>query len=1235
MKKNALIAFLAFLFAPLFSHGQGLGSVVGRVTDPAGAAVAGAQVTATQEGTGFSRSAMSDPEGLYVIPSLQPAIYNLTVEAKGFSTSKESGVTLLADQTLTVNVSVKLGVTTEVVTVTGNALQVDTATSTLKQVIEQQRISELPLNGRNAAQLTLLVAGAVNSPNGGADQGATKTFPGAVTYSANGARQDTISYQLDGGNYVDEYTNVNQPFPFPDALQEFSVQTSNYSAEYGENAGGVVNVITKSGTNSFHGDAFEFVRNPAFNAQNFFATPTTPDRVKRNQYGGTLGGPIIHDKTYFFAGYQRTAFRNLVLGSSRVVGQTDISNFLSPKTAACPTCGAPTLAATGPAGALDPGVATLLGIDPTTGTYLGSSAKFSLAGPIPAGSNPTAPFSKPDIENFDSGMGRIDHSIGKNDRITARYEYDRFTKAPVFNPVLLVAYTDATFSIVAQNALIHEAHIFSPRLINDFRMSFSREVSTRGPSPNAVNLTAFQTAPLPFEPKPSAIQGIGVQGGFNFGDNPTGLFIRNNFTYADDVSWERGKHDIHFGGMMEWSQVDLKNQFNQPGIVNFCTQDTYHIQGFPNGQPAALPTYDNFLAGTMCDGGPAGNGYAFQQGAGEFKANRDKFSGLYVQDNYHVSRRLTLNLGLRYEPALPWSDNGNRWAQVNLVAMAADQVSRVYPNAPPGIFFSGQNGIPGDPGMPKNALNSNLKGFAPRMGFAYDLFGDGRTSLRGGAGIFYDSRAMGMLSNRYVDEWPFSPQFILSTAGNSAPTPGSTAGSFSDPLCTQAATQAALNCSGAQATSYPTFPSPFPAPTNFAYNPPFNQIAVTYDPSGNYHVPTTYEWNLTVERQLPSNILFRVAYVGSRSLHILETQYYNAGVPCSDPGSNVTSCNGKANIGVANLTVCEATGGTFSTCVANTSTAKFKANTFSTTVQADINDINSSYHSLQTSVEKRMSHGFTILANYTYSKSLDDLPFGEGVSGFDTGYSALPLNNPNRHQFDYGPSSFDHTHVFAGSYVWQSPSLRSSGSLIHHLFGDYELGGIISAASGRPITVLQGTELSGTGIGNDRGTYCTGNGVSTDICTANVSPYSQNTCGTTVNCVSWLNLAAFEPTKVPCPPGAPAPCAAGKTENNPAVFGTFGNIGKNVFRLPRTANWDVQVAKNIAISERWRLQIRAEYFNVLNHPTFAPESISTGAVNGTDQISSFDKLSSSSFGTFRAGQAGDPRVAQLAAKIFF
>jgi hypothetical protein len=441
-----------------------------------------------------------------------------------------------------VNLKLLVGTANETVVVQGDAAHVDTSTSTIGQVVEGERVTGLPLNGRNVAQLVLTVPGAVNAPNGGADQGATKTFPSAVTYSTNGSRQAQISYQLDGGNYVDEYTNVNQPFPFPDALEEFSVQTSNYTAQYGQNAGAVVNVITKSGTNSYHGDAFWFVRNPAFNAQNYFATPTTRDQIKRNQFGGTFGGPIVHEKVFFFAGYQRTAFRNVVLGSSRVVGQSDITNFLAPS-ASCSGCGGPF----GAAGILDPAVAAMLGVDPKTGAYLGSSAKFSLDGPIPSGSNPTLPFTKPDIENFDSGMGRLDYSIKQNDKLTARYEYDRFTKEPVFNPLALVTYTDATFSIIAQNALLHETHVFSHSLINDFRFSYSREVSHRGPGSTAVNVSAFGV-PLPYQPKPAAIQGIGVQGGFSFGDNPTGLFTRNNFTWSDDVSVLKGKHDLRFGG---------------------------------------------------------------------------------------------------------------------------------------------------------------------------------------------------------------------------------------------------------------------------------------------------------------------------------------------------------------------------------------------------------------------------------------------------------------------------------------------------------------------------------------------------------------------------------------------------------------------------------------------------------------------------------------------------------------
>ena len=1179
MKARIALPSLALLLFTLHSHAQGLGSIVGTLTDSSGASVASAEVTVTQTGTGFSRETTSNADGYFVLSSLSPADYTLAVKAQGFRSMRQT-LTLLANQTLTANLQLAVGAESQTIVVEGYSARVDTSTSTLAQVVEQERVTGLPLNGRNVAQLVLTVPGAVNAPNGGADQGATKTFPSAVTYSTNGSRQAQISYQLDGGNYVDEYTNVNQPFPFPDALEEFSVQTSNYSAQYGQNAGAVVNVVTKSGTNSYHGDAFWFVRNPAFNAQNYFATPTTHDQIKRNQFGGTIGGPIVHEKLFFFAGYQRTEFRNLILGSSKVVGKSDISNFLSAPSASCSTCGGPF----GTAGTIDPAVATMLGIDPATGAYLGSSAKFSLYGAIPTGSNPTVPFTKPDIENYDSGMGRLDYSIGRSDRLTGRYEYDRFTKDPVFNPLALVTYTDATFSIVAQNALLHETHLFSKSLINDARFSFSREVSTRGPSPNAVSVAAFGV-PMPFEPKPAAIQGIGVQGGFSFGDNPTGLFTRNNFTWSDDISWQKGAHDLRFGGSIERSHVDLNNQFNQPGIFGFGTQDNYLFGGKSFG------TYQLFLAGILSDGSGTGNGYALQQGAGEFKNNRNTFAGLYIQDNYHATRRLILNLGLRYEPALPWSDTGNRWAQVNLTGMAANVASKVYPNAPPGIFFASQNGIPSDRGMPTNALNPSLKGFAPRVGFAYDLSGDGKTSIRGGMGIFYDSRVMGMLSNRFVDEWPFSPQFILSTSGNSAPSPGSTAGSFSDPLCTQPTTKATLKCSGSQASSYPKFPSPFPAPTNFPYSPPFNQIAVTYDPSGTYHVPTEYEWNLTVERQLGEKMVGRAAYVGLHSINILETQNYNPGA---------VNNTGKASTGSTNLLVNSASGG------------KFGTNTFST-VQADINDIQANYNSMQLSLERRVEHGITALVNYTYSKSLDDLPFGEGVSGFDTGYSALPIGNPLRHQFDYGPSSFDHAHVFTVSYAWRTPSLKNSSAWARHILGDYEFAGIVSAASGRPITVLQGTEISGTGIGNDRGTLIAG-----------ANPYSKNSCaGVAASCVSWLNPNAFQPTKV-------------NGVNNPAIFGTFGNIGKNPYRLPKTSNWDVQLSKYFSITERVKLQLRGEYFNVLNHPNFAPESISTGTVNGTDQISAFDKLNNNSaFGTFRAGQGGDPRIAQLAGKIVF
>jgi len=1093
MKKNTVIAFFALLFVPLLSHAQGLGSIVGRVTDPSGASVASAKIIATQEGTGFSRTALTDAEGLYVIPSLQPAKYALSVEARGFSTSKNSGIELLADQTLTVNFSLKLGITTEIVVVSGNAVQVDTSTSTLKQVIEQQRLVELPLNGRNAAQLTLLVPGAVNSPGGGADQGSTKTFPGAVTISANGSRQNQVSYQLDGANHVDEYTNVNQPFPFPDALQEFSVQTSNYSAEYGQNAGAVVNVITRSGSNKFHSEVFEFLRNAVFNAKNFFAPLTLKDngrdQLKRNQFGGTIGGPIIHDKTFFFAGFQGTRLRNVGNPTNTTVpSQADITAF------------------TAGGGTIDPTVANLLPLLPIQPT-----------------TRPVT-FVRPDRQNFNEVLGKVDHAFSQNDRLSVRYDFNYFSKAAVFVPTNILTYADGS-KITNQNYLIHETHVFRPDLLNDFRFSYAREKASRGPASTVPSVKTLGSN-IPFQPATNAIQQIRVNGFFNFGDNPPAAFVRNNFTWSDDVSWVKGKHDFRFGGVLERSRVDLDNLFFQPAEFSF-------------------PSLNAFLSGALGD--YSGN-VAFRQGAGEFKNNRGLFSGVYAQDNYKVTRRLTVNFGLRYEPALPWREIKGRQEQFRLSGLIAGVHSTQFPNAPPGVYF------PGDPGVPENGVEASWKDFAPRLGFAYDVFGDGKTSLRGGAGIFYDTRIPGIINNRFVDVTPFSPQLILSTSGAKP-------GTISDPLCTLASTQSRLGCT-AQAN---LFPASFPPSSNATFAP--NLLVVSWDPAHSYQAPTLYNWNLAVERQLPSAVLVRAAYVGSHGSHLKETIAFNV----SPVGSVTPSPRLNAIAGT---------------------------NVFGTTNNGptqDAQDINSFYHSLQLSAEKRMSHGLTILGNYTWSKSIDDLPNGGGVAdvGADT-VSSRPWDDPLRHQFDRGPSDFDHTHRFVASYVWELPGPLRANGLLRQVFGGWQLGGVVSAQTGRPFTVLSGSNNSGTGIGQDRANLI-GN------------PYGPGACAAakiTTSCVDWLNPASFQSNS----------------------SGTFGNIGKGTFRLPGSYTWDMGLSKNFSFTERLKLQFRAEFFNVFNRANFMDDSAS---------LTNFQKISAGAFGSFRAGQASDPRIGQLALKLFF
>jgi hypothetical protein len=1082
----------ACLCLSIAAFGQGYGTINGTVSDPSGAVVAGAQVTITDVATGISRSAVADAHGGYVMAALRPADYSISAEATGFRKFVQPRVTLLANQSLTYDVRLTLGGATETVEVTGQEQQVDTTTSTVRQTVEGRRITELPLNGRNAAQLTLLVPGAVTSTSGGADQGDTKTFPGAVTISANGARQNQISYQLDGGNYVDEYTNVNQPFPFPDALQEFSVQTSNYSAEYGQNAGAVVNIVTKSGTNAFHGNVFEFVRNEVFNAKAFQAT--TRDHLKRNQFGGTFGGPIIRDKTFFFAGYQGLRHRN--------VGSTNTTVVPSAAQRATAT---------------DPAISNLL-----KGIPVGDATG-------------RASFTKPDSRNFNEVIGKVDHVIGKDDRFTARYTYNRFSKVASFDPSNFLSYADGS-KITAQNILLSETHLFTPNLVSAARFSYSRDAASRGPSPNAINVADLGVA-LPFQPI-KAIQQIRVNGAFNFGDNPSASFIRNNFTWAEDVSWVHGKHDFRFGGIVERSRVDLDNRFFQPAEFSFNS-------------------IADLLVGKM---GSFGGNPAFRQGAGEFKANRDTFMGFYVQDNYKVHRRLTLNLGMRWEPGRPWREMKNRWTRFTLADFAAGRRSTVFPNAPAGLTF------PGDEGFPENGLRDSWNNFAPRVGFAWDVMGNGTTSLRGGAGIFYNSRIDGIVNNRFVDSTPFSPQLIMQ-AGDITP------GSFSDPLCTSAATQARLGCSNVSSL-YP-FPAILPPPKNASFRP--GDLYLTWDPNhDHWQVPTVYNWNLIVERQLPANMIAHLGYVGSRSTHLPETLNL-------DPFPVGGAAFRRLNILSGNKLI------------------------YGDLQQVNY-DTNSTYHSLQASAERRMSRGLTVSGAYTWAKSIDDVPPGAGVAGFDTTYSARPWDDPLRHAFDRGPSEFDHTHRFAGSYVYLLPVLEHSNGILKTLLGGWQLSGVISTQTGRPATLLSSlggsnssTSGSGTGLGQDRAVFL-----------GSTPAYGPGACATaTKPCRNWLNPAAF-------------------AQNTP---GTFGNVGKGQFRYPGNFIWDAGLHKDFVITERVHLQFRAEFFNVINTVIWDEDQATgnfakkgSGSGNGN-----FGALTTEGDGISKPG----PRIGQLALKLSF
>lgn len=1089
--QRGLMALFVCSFMAVSAFAQaGLGTIVGTVTDPTGAVIPSATVKILDQNTGAVRTVKANAEGYYVVPSLAPSTYRITATEKGFAPGVQSSVTLLADQHLTVNMKLNLAGAKQTVSVTeGTPNQVDTTSSTLSQVIEQKRIVDLPLDGRNPVQLALLVPGTVQAPANGSDQGQYKTLPAAITISTNGSRANQTSFNLDGASNNDIYTDVNQPFPFPDALQEFSVQTSNYAARYGGNSGAVINAITKGGTNHFHGDLFEFVRNAVFNARNHFASQR--DQLKRNQFGGVIGGPIVRNRAFFFFGYQQTQLRDTQNGHHAYVPTAaELNGDFSaiPTQLYNPVTKAPYPNNQIPTSQFDPASVKLVT------NYLPSSSL----------SNGEVEYATPISQSFNEYVIRGDENISPKDHLFERYFLDKYTDNPNLDPKNYLSAVSQS-QINSHNAIIGETHIFNSNLLNDARIGFSRVSTNAGPPKNSISVADLGVNVYQPSEFAKALDGIQVASYFDLGSFPPSIMNRNNYLISDDVTWVRGKHNFAFGGMLERGQVIIRDAYLAGGEFYFSADNT-----------------GNSLASLML-----GSLRQFKQGNGEFKDDRDWVAAVYAQDSYHVSRNLTLNYGVRWAPFIPWYEVDGRVEQFRMSNYYAGIVSQQFPNAPPGLLF------PGDPGMPKYGVNRTWHDFSPRVGFAYTPTSSDRTSIRGGFGVFYDAQQVGIENNRFVDVSPFSTQVDVTTPQ----------GTFSNP--------------------YQGMVNPFPAPAVPSKNSifPAPVLAVTYDPAHNSRMlpPVTYNYNLTIQHEFSKSYLFTASYVGSLSRHETETIELNPAVYI--PGSTLSTDQRRMFQGYSSI-------------------------------GQGTDDLVSNYNGLQLSIQRRLAP-LTLLANYTYSKALDDVPVGQGNAGIASqSVSALPWTNPNRHKFDYGRSDFDHRHILNVSYVLNLPSFSGHALLERNLLGGWITTGILSYQSGQALTPLAGADRSQTGLGRDRAMQISKN------------VYGGDACGNTVPCVNWLNPAAFV------------------TNYTATSFplGSAGNVGKGAFNGPSMTTWDVGLLKNFYVMpQRMHLQFHAEFFNVLNHTNLGNPNLTAN---------------SSSFGEIQ-GTSTDPRIGQLAMKLIF
>jgi hypothetical protein len=849
------------LLAGTAAFGQGTSaSLTGQITDSSGAVMPGATVTATNTGTSLAQIAISNGEGIYLIAPLPPGHYKLTVESKGFERYEQVGIELLANINATQNVALKTGTVQDTVTVTENAELINTTSAELGTSVNEAAVTQLPLNGRDPSSLVFLAPGTTSVLMGGGQPGiqAGFSFPTETGASANGGRQGSTEYLLDGVPNMDNYMGLTAPFPNADATQEFRVITNNFNTLYGFAPGAVVSIETKSGSNRFHGGAFEFLRNKALNASNgWFSNSEAKDPLRRNQFGGDLGGPIKKDKLFFFVNYQGTRSSS---AASNNFTQTPTAAMLQGDFSAVPT----TLCAPGPNTPVGCPFATVGGkpnqVNPalfnqaavtvtTTGLPLGGDANGEPGGVFYPGASV--------IQSFDEGTARLDYNISSNQRLSFHSFIDNLIQPSEDIPgnILSVLNPNPWSEVFGErmefyNEALSHTWTISPTAVNTvsvFWTQMSAHNAAAVKDSSGQNMCWSRYINVNELPGQCYMEGFSVGGGgFNGGWTEPSQEVRTTYGLYDNFSKTIGNHVLSFGMNLQHQYAAENTQYPTTPIVGFGGQYT--------GNGLA-----DWLLGYMS---------SYTQGAGEIAVVSGWQPGFYGQDQFRIRPDLTITAGLRWDPNIAPAVAGGRGA-----AFVPGQQSTLFPNAPLGLVF------PGDKGIGGGLMPSTYKSYwQPRVGIAWQPGFLPRTSIRAAFGMFTAPLQYSMY-NHTADISPFSPTFGLNGGLN-------TPLSLSDPWSQNAGTNFV--------SPFPPF-APFKPASDAAFAPPFTIPAVF---AQNFKLGVTQSWNLSVEHQFSSDFVARVAYVGSQSYHQSDIIDQNPGI-C---GPLVIGSNGQPQCSSAHRT---------------------------------------------------------------------------------------------------------------------------------------------------------------------------------------------------------------------------------------------------------------------------------------------------------------------------------------------